>query len=164
MINKKIILVRHGKSSWEHGVGDRDRPLKRRGINDASIISKEFKKIEYRIDKIYSSPANRAFSTCKIFATNLDWLKDSINIEETLYDFSGENVMRFISNLDNSLNTVIIFGHNHAFTSIVNIYGDQFIDNMPTSGLVVISFNIESWQHAKYGQTELVMFPRDFRS
>ena len=133
-------------------------------VNDASIISKEFKKIEYRIDKIYSSPANRAFSTCKIFATNLDWLKDSINIEETLYDFSGENVMRFISNLDNSLNTVIIFGHNHAFTSIVNIYGDQFIDNMPTSGLVVISFNIESWQHAKYGQTELVMFPRDFRS
>ncbi|ARV08716.1 histidine phosphatase family protein [Winogradskyella sp. PC-19] len=163
MINKKIILVRHGKSSWGHNVSDRNRPLKKRGINDALIISTEFNKKKYKIEKVYSSPAKRAHSTCEIFVNNLGLAKDSISIVDSLYDFSGENVMHFINTLDNSLNTVLIFGHNHAFTSIANTCGDMYIDNLPTSGLVVLNFNIETWEHAKYGQTELVMFPRDFR-
>ena len=36
---KKLILVRHGKSSWEYSVSDRDRPLSERGINDALLVS-----------------------------------------------------------------------------------------------------------------------------
>ena len=164
MLNKRIILVRHGKSAWENAVSDRDRPLKNKGISDATLISTEFEKKVYRIDKIYSSPANRALSTCKIFANHLNWKQHTINIEETLYDFSGENVMHFIKALDNELNTVIIFGHNHAFTSVANLCGDRFIDNVPTSGLVVLKFNIDDWQHAKFGHTELIMFPRDFKS
>ena len=52
----------------------------------------------------------------------------------------GDNVINFITNIDDSYEKVMIFGHNHAFTSICNIFGDQYIDNLPTSGLVVIKF------------------------
>lgn len=161
---KRLILVRHGKSSWEFNVNDRDRPLKQRGINDALLVAENFQQKDYKIDAVFSSPANRAHSTCKIFKTSLGWKADNIKVVEDLYDFSGERLIIFIKKLDNNLNTVAIFGHNHAFTSIANLYGDQFINNVPTSGLVVLKFNIDDWQHAKYGQTELIMFPRDFKS
>lgn len=163
MSGKKIILIRHGKSSWEHNVSDLDRPLKKRGKSDAEIVSNNFKSKNYSIDKVFTSNAKRAYSTCKIFQNQLNWDENLISIDESLYDFSGESVLRFVSNLDNNLNTVVIFGHNHAFTSIVNMYGDRYINNLPTSGLVVLNFNVESWEFVKYGRTELIMFPKDFK-
>ncbi|SHH51029.1 SixA phosphatase family protein [Winogradskyella jejuensis] len=160
---KILIIVRHAKSSWEHNVSDVERPLKTRGVRDASLIAKEFKSKNYSIDAVYSSPANRALSTCNIFKDILGWSPDLIENDEELYDFSGEQVINFIKNIDNQLETVVIFGHNHALTSIINLMGDKYIDNLPTSGLVVLKFDIDSWKYAKYGQTELIMFPRDYR-
>jgi phosphohistidine phosphatase len=45
---KILYIVRHAKSSWEYdGINDIDRPLKKRGIEDAYLISKVLqKKIE----------------------------------------------------------------------------------------------------------------------
>ncbi|MBT8246014.1 MAG: histidine phosphatase family protein [Winogradskyella sp.] len=164
MKEKRVILIRHAKSSWEYGIGDIDRPLKKRGIKDASTIAKVFKEKNYVLDRIYSSPANRAFSTCNIFKRNLNWTDNEIEIVNELYDFGGESVLNFIATLNNTLDTVVIFGHNHAFTAIANMLGDKFIDNLPTSGLVVLKFNIDSWEFARYGETELLMFPRDYRA
>ena len=163
MKEKRIILVRHGKSSWEFDLPDFDRPLKKRGISDANIIAGNFKKYNYKVDKVFSSSANRAFTTCKIFQKTLGWSNTIIEKHYTLYDFAGEKLIKFISKTDNELDTVVIFGHNYAFTSIANLYGDSFIDNVPTSGLVVLKFNLLSWEYVKHGQTELIMFPRDYR-
>ena len=163
MSTKTLIFIRHAKSSWKNNLSDIDRPLKGRGKRDADIISKRFNEKEYIIDAVYSSPANRAFSTCKIFQENLNWSDNKVNVINNLYDFGGESVLKFINSLDDFLNTIVIFGHNYALTSLINIMGDRHLDNLPTSGLAVIKFNITSWQFAKYGQTELFMFPRDYR-
>ena len=160
---KKLILVRHAKSSWEFNVSDRERPLKKRGVNDAELVSLSFIKSPVNIDFIYTSPAKRAYSTCEIFTKNLDFPVDKIKESEELYDFGGEGVMNFIKTLDNQLNTIMIFGHNYAFTSIVNLYGNRYIDNLPTSGLVLIEFDVKSWEDVKYGQTKLVLLPRDLK-
>lgn len=161
---KKIIFVRHAKSSWEFDVGDRDRPLNSRGVEDASIIASQLPKKQIKIDAIFSSPANRALSTCKIFLKQLKKPEDTAVISEELYDFGGESVLGFIKKIDNTYNTVLLFGHNYAFTSLVNILGDQIIDNLPTSGLVAIDFDITAWRYLKFGYTKIVLFPRDFKS
>ena len=160
---KKLTLVRHAKSSWEFNVSDRERPLKKRGINDAKLVSLNFMKSPVNIDFIYTSPAKRAYSTCEIFIKNLDFPTNRIKESEGLYDFGGEGVMNFVKNLDDQLNTVMIFGHNHAFTSIVNLYGNWYIDNLPTSGLVLIEFDAQSWKDVKHGQTKQVILPRDLK-
>lgn len=160
---KKLIFVRHAKSSWEYDVTDRKRPLKKRGYNDAKLVSTALAKYQIKIDKIYSSPAKRAFTTCEIFSKNLNKALNDIEIKEDLYDFGGQNVQHFIGTLDDDYETVLLFGHNHAFTSLVNLYGDKYIDNLPTSGAVVIEFEALSWQYIKLGQTKLILFPRDFK-
>jgi len=161
---KKIIFVRHAKSSWEHDVTDTERPLKSRGITDVIDVSNEFITSDLSIEAVYSSPAKRALDTCHIFLENISISLDFLQISNDLYDFGGQKVISFIKSLDNNLKTIMIFGHNHALTSIVNTFGDEFIDNVPTSGLVAIQFEIDRWQDLKKGQTVKKIFPKDLKN
>lgn len=161
---KTIVLVRHGKSSWKYDVGDKERPLKSRGINDANTVSREFEKVKYQPDIVLSSPANRALSTCKIFLKNLGYSDNILEITNKLYDFGGHSVVNCIKALDDQHENIMIFGHNHAFTSITNTFGSDYIDNLPTTGLVMINFDINSWKDLKQGKTQLMIIPRTLRT
>ena len=86
-----------------------------------------------------------------------------LEIIEDLYDFGGQNVMNFLRSLPDNEHTVMIFGHNHAFTSLVNILGTEYIDNLPTSGLAMIEFDISNWQELSKGETKLLLFPRHLK-
>ena len=160
---KTLTLMRHGKSSWKYDVIDRERPLNHRGKNDAKLVANHFMKQNIVPTIICSSPAKRALNTCKIFIKAFNLSETSIRVEEDLYDFGGESVVNFIKNLPDSCSDIMIFGHNHAFTSITNIFGSIFIDNLPTSGLVKINFEVESWREIKSGQTELILIPKELK-
>jgi len=160
---KILFLVRHAKSSWELPVEDKERPLKSRGLKDAQIVAKRFLELENFPKKIYTSPAKRALETCKIFM-NLSKNEDlDMSIIDDLYDFNGNSVIEFLKNLSNSFDSVMIFGHNHAFTSISNIFGDRYIENLPTSGLVKIIFDTNVWSDITNGQTEFIISPKNLR-
>lgn len=160
---KTLILVRHGKSSWEYSVDDKDRPLNERGINDGHLVSSVFLSRDIGIDAVFSSPANRALHTCLIFLRQLDFSFAKFELSEMLYDFSGDDVLKLVQGLDNNLKTVMIFGHNHAFTHIANSLGNTYIDNVPTSGLVHLEFNIDQWASVEKGITVQTIFPKHLR-
>lgn len=160
---KTLYLVRHAKSSWKHDVDDHKRPLKERGESDGQLVSK---KVSLEIEapqKIFSSDATRALNTAKFFksAWNIDEAHFESNHE--LYDFSGQNVMRVIKALDDTLDRVMIVGHNHALTSIVNMLGNQYIDNVPTCGFVMLEFDEAKWNEITTGRTLKTIFPRDLK-
>ncbi|WP_405383198.1 SixA phosphatase family protein [Maribacter sp. LLG6340-A2] len=161
---KNLLLMRHGKSSWELNVGDQDRPLGQRGITDAHLVGKELAKQNLQIDHVYSSPANRALHTCMISLGELGYPLQDCSIESNLYDFSGEKVINVIRHLDNNLNTVMIFGHNHAFTYIANLFGDKHLENVPTSGFVHIQFKESSWAEITQGSTIQTIFPKQLKA
>ncbi|WP_425237813.1 SixA phosphatase family protein [Ulvibacterium sp.] len=160
---KTLILVRHGKSSWEYSVDDKDRPLNERGINDGHLVSSAFHSRDMGIDAIFSSPASRALHTCLIFLRQLDFPFAKFELSEMLYDFSGDDVLEFVQGLDDNLKTVMIFGHNHAFTHIANSLGNSYIDNVPTSGLVHLEFQTDQWASVEKGITVQTIFPKDLK-
>ena len=160
---KTLILVRHGKSSWEYAVGDKDRPLLERGINDGLLVSDKFHEQGFEIDSIFSSPANRALHTAMIFCRQMYFPLHKFRTTESLYDFSGDEVLHFVKELDNNLETVMIFGHNHAFTYIANSLGNSYIENVPTSGLVQLEFDVEDWISLEKGTTKQTIFPKQLR-
>ena len=55
---------------------------------------------------VYSSPANRALTTCNIFIKNLKITKNLLKIDNNLYDFGGQSVTNFIKNLDHEENHI----------------------------------------------------------
>ncbi len=160
---KNLILVRHGKSSWEYSVNDKDRPLLQRGINDGHLVVESFKQKDVNVDAIFASPATRAMHTCLIFLRQLHFPYGQFEITNELYDFSGDDVLQFVKNLDDSLDTVMIFGHNHAFTHLANALGNKYIENVPTSGLVYLTFDTNNWSTLERGITINTIFPKHLK-
>ncbi len=160
---KTLYLVRHAKSSWKEDVEDHKRPLKERGRNDGLLVSKKVGAEIQAPQMIISSDATRALSTAQYF-------KDAWNIDEAhfetnhdLYDFSGQNVIQVVKSLGDDLDRVMIVGHNHAFTSIVNMFGNRYIDNVPTCGFVMLEFDENHWKDITTGRTIKTIFPRDLK-
>jgi phosphohistidine phosphatase len=158
---KNLILIRHAKSSWKFDLKDIDRPLNEIGIFKANTISKKTISLISDQHYIYTSNANRALSTCYIFVKNWKLDLNKINIIDSLYTFDSNNLEKVIKKTDNHINKMIVFGHNSAITDFVNKFGDIFIDNVPTSGLVSIIFESDNWATIKNGKTDNIIFPRD---
>jgi phosphohistidine phosphatase len=57
----------------------------------------------------------------------------------------------------------MIFAHNFAITDFVNIFGNQMINNVPTSGFVLIEFDTKRWNMITKGETVFTMFPSDLK-
>jgi phosphohistidine phosphatase len=160
---KKLILVRHAKSSWNHNVIDHERPLNERGLNDIPLVSKAFDNLGFKVDLVLSSDAYRAKKTSEIFTSNLSLDSLEVVYKYELYDFSGELLIKVIKSCFASVNCLMVFGHNHAITDFVNQYGDKPIDNVPTCGVVVINFETSDWNSLKKGTTAVTIFPKDLK-
>ena len=160
---KTLYLLRHAKSSWKEPCDDHKRSLKQSGKKDALLVSEYVKSI-VPPEKIITSDATRAKTTANYFKNSFNVSDENFIINQSLYDFGGKKVLETIKNLNNSLDFVLIVGHNNALTSITNMIGDKIIDNIPTCGFVEIQFNIEKWEYIKYGQTKNIIFPRDLKN
>lgn len=156
-------MVRHAKSSWKHDVIDHQRPLKRRGKRDGKMVSAYVKEKLVPPEKIISSDAVRALSTALYFKKSFDIEDVDFMTNNSLYDFSGRNVIDIIKNLNDGLERVMIVGHNHAFTSIANMLGNTYIDNVPTCGFVQLEFDVSSWKNVATGKTIMTVFPKDLK-
>jgi phosphohistidine phosphatase len=147
MGQKNLIIVRHGKSSWDYSnVDDIDRPLKERGINDAHLMASRIKGEINDIDLILSSSADRALHTANIFARELKVPSFKIRILEDIYFADESELLQMVKSINNEINTVLLFGHNPTFTIFANYFVKSPLDNLPTSGVVLLSFDIEEWK------------------
>ncbi|WP_298535539.1 histidine phosphatase family protein [uncultured Algibacter sp.] len=160
---KRLILIRHAKSSWEYDVIDHERPLITRGLKDANLVSNHLISSIISIDSVICSDAKRTIQTADIFIAGLNIDPEIVRYNHNLYDFVGKELINVIKNCDNSVHNLMIFGHNHAITSFVNAYGSEHIDNVPTCGVTIIEFDIFNWIHLEQGKTIKILFPRDLK-
>lgn len=144
---KTLFVVRHAKSSWDYpAVSDIDRPLKERGIKDAYEMANRVLKKACLPDSIISSPALRALHTAIIFSRVITFPADEIIINQDLYISQADQILSVIMATDNSRKSLMIFGHNPGFTELVNYLTELEIDNLPTTGLVMIRFKTDMWK------------------
>lgn len=154
---KQLLLVRHGKSDWGNlDLKDFDRPLNKRGKENAPEMAERLIKKSFKFDLIVSSPAKRAKSTAKFFAEAYN--VDDIQYEESIYEANTNALLKVVNGLDDSADTVIMFGHNPGFTDLANELSDADIYNIPTAGMVLMSFPFDSWKMVSKGTGDLVFF------
>jgi phosphohistidine phosphatase len=156
---KTLYLVRHAKSSWDHAnLSDHDRPLNHRGERDAPRMGKRLRKREDRPEVIISSSAVRAQTTAAILATAIDYPTTDISIDARLYGAEPKDVISIIGDLDDGIHCAMLIGHNPTFTALVNALGRCDLDNMPTCGVAVLTFPIDSWKKIATVRGKLVDF------
>lgn len=160
---KNLILIRHAKSSWEIPLRDIDRPLSKRGIYDAHLISTKINDFLPKTFVVWSSVAKRAKETALILTQNLGIPNETIFLKEGLYTFDESQLEEEIKKCENKYDNLILFGHNDAITNFVNKFGNLFIDNVPTTGFVSLEMQIQDWKELKKGKTVKTIFPSHFK-
>lgn len=158
---KKIVLIRHGKSSWDLPVIDHDRQLTIKGVENSIKIAIESLQFIDLKSTIWSSSAKRAFQTACLVVDNWKLPISSIIVKKDLYTFNSHQLEQIVKSCSNDCESLILFGHNNAITDFVNKFGDIFIDNVPTSGFVSIIFETNSWSSITKGKTNKILVPRD---
>ena len=145
---KRIILVRHAKSSWEHDVTDLKRPLSNLNI---------------KIDTIFSSPALRTKQTAEVFLKNIKPFNlNNYNLDSELYDFQGNNVEMFIKNLNNNFESVMIFTHNNSCNNLFSKFSNIKGKCVPKCGILIFEFDVSLWIHINSGKSSYY-FPKNFK-
>ncbi|UQD56884.1 histidine phosphatase family protein [Flavobacterium sp. K5-23] len=160
---KNLILIRHSKSSWDLPIQDKDRPLTKKGIKKAHLVSSNILGFLPKTFVIWSSTAKRASDTAVIFAQNIQYPEESIVYKENLYTFDENQLEKVIKSCDNDFDSIILFGHNAAITNFVNKFGDVFVHNVPTAGFVSIQFDSDDWDKINKGKTIKIIFPKELK-
>ena len=157
---KTLYLIRHAKSSWDDPwQDDFDRPLNKRGQSDAPRMGKRLKEKDIHPDLLISSPAERAFSTCVIIAKKIGYKGENIHTDRKLYHASEDQLLFVVHQLNDGNDEVMLFSHNPGLTYFVNrICNEPVTDNVPTCGVVAITFPVASWKKITWGKGEMVFF------
>ena len=114
-------------------------------------------------DLLISSPAKRAIATATFFAEAFDLNAEAVVREPKIYEAFPREIQRVISGLPNDAHTVMIFGHNPTFTEVANHFTEDFIDNVPTCGVVKITSTAETWDSFYEGNSKVIAcyFPKE---
>ena len=160
---KQLTLIRHAKSSWEHvGLSDAERPLNRRGEADAPKIGKRLKAIGFEPDLMITSPAVRAATTAEIIAGVIGYPVDRIVRNRALYLAGVEQLLDVIASQAESVNHIVLFGHNPGLTEFANTLAPGVTNNVPTTGVVSVTLDSADWTlYAKLpGTLEFFDYPK----
>lgn len=161
---KQLVLVRHGKSSWDFPVKDISRPLKKRGIVDGEYMARAFLPYVQPSVKLYTSIAKRAEKTAGIFKEILGIADKDFGRMPELYTFDAPPILKFVEKQNDAIQQIILFGHNPALTLLTNYWGNKCIDNLPTTGIVLLKFKEDHWCNIASGNTEIIMCPKAYRT
>ncbi len=164
---KKLYLIRHAKSSWDDAnLDDFLRPLNTRGEKDAPRMGKRLKEKRVTPDFMITSPANRALTTCEIFAKLLNYSKQKIKADKRLYHADANQILSVIQEIpdhkNDSEDIVLLFGHNPGLTEFANELLNQSILNIPTCGIVSATLLIQTWKEITFGcgQMNYIDYPK----
>jgi len=156
---KTLYIARHAKSSWDDSsLSDFERPLKKRGEKDAPMMGKILYSKDVQPDLIISSPAQRAISTAHILATEIKYPIENIVTNEAIYEASTSTLLDIIEQLDDTLKSVMLIGHNPSFTRLANYLTEQYFDNIPTCGVVAIAFDVLEWKMIEKNSGKVMFF------
>ncbi|MBK8983258.1 MAG: histidine phosphatase family protein [Ignavibacteria bacterium] len=162
---KELFLIRHAKSSWDFpDLDDHDRPLNKRGKSDAPLMADVLKEKNIYPDLILSSTAVRAIKFAKIIAKKLNYEKNKILSSRDFYLASVSELINELRSLDSKYNSVFFVGHNPDITSLANYLSNKDIDNIPTSGIVAVEFDINDWNELdkNKGKFNFFIYPKMF--
>ena len=147
---KTVYIVRHGKAVPAHAnIADADRLLTDTGVARTCKIAEYMTESKPVIDQIIASPAERAFATALIIADKLGIKANKVISNEKLFTGDESDVLEVIEQLDDSVNSVLIVGHNPVITMVANRFASPKLESLPTTGVVSVHLDTDKWVDLK---------------
>lgn len=162
---KRLILMRHAKSSWsDPDQRDMDRPLNNRGRRDAPEIGKWLRAQGYRPDAALISSAVRTRQTWTGLTESLPACP--ADFQEPLYHGSATTMLLALRKAG-AAGCVLMLGHQPGIGDFARRLleeppQDDEFDKYPTAAVSVIDFGCDDWRDVDWrtGRLTDFMIPR----
>ena len=161
----KLILVRHGKSSWVTNHSDHDRPLAPRGIRASEKIGNWLSSNGHIPETILCSTAKRTRETWGTIKKFVETDYEEQMVPE-LYGASSGTMFRLLQGASGS--ATLMVGHNPGIGGLARLLLQQPLQTSqffryPTCATLVCEFPCTDWQDIKPSEAALVDFvvPRE---
>lgn len=144
-MGKRLLLLRHAKSSWKHDLRDHDRPLNKRGRRTAPAVAQELLARGWAPDVVICSTAARAQET---WARMADVFPDAVRIDESALYMGGiRQIQDAVRRLDDRYHTAWVVGHNPGWEDAAyQLCG--YDGPLKTADSVSMESTLTSWREA----------------
>jgi phosphohistidine phosphatase len=163
------MLLRHAKSDRPPGVPDHDRPLNRRGRDDASLVGTYLAHNALIPDRVLCSTSERTRETWDLVASQLA-KRPPVDFDERLYEAEAQAILGLVRAAAQKVHSLLVIGHNpgmHQAALSLIASGDveareRLHEKFPTAALAVIDFALDEWAklHARSGRLDRFVSPR----
>jgi phosphohistidine phosphatase len=160
---KNLLLMRHAKSSWKDAsLPDHQRPLNKRGKQDAPRMGAFLQEQGLALDAILCSTAVRARETAQGFLQEYTF-EGEVHYFDDLYGAAPETIIALLKQLSESVGAVMVIAHNPGLDDFLEIVCDE-CGHMPTACIAHIKYSIERWSElhaATRGEVVHFWMPRE---
>ena len=162
---KNLYLIRHAKSDWnDTSKSDFDRGLNKRGKKAIITMANVLKEKKIMPDLILCSSAKRTKLTAQGLAKEIGY-HGKIKYIDALYMAEPETIHSLIQDVNDIVNTLFVVGHNPETTELSNMMVSNYIENVPTLGIVSLQLPIENWKTVsiREGKMQFFIYPKMFK-
>ncbi|MDP4222098.1 MAG: histidine phosphatase family protein [Bacteroidota bacterium] len=163
---KKIIFVRHGRAEEQSdSIPDFERSLTTKGkvISEQMAVLLKGKTEDPGL--LITSPAFRAYETALVFARVFKKDPDTVLLRNNLYNRASLNYFaEMLAEMPDEVNSIILFGHNPAFTEIADRLSKDGCDFLPKSAVACLSFRTDTWKGVMHEKGRIEYFLKPDKS
>ena len=157
---KEIFLLRHANSPWANmSHSDFERPIDDKGYKELRLLSHWISEQKYSVQKIFCSPSKRTCETTDLISSDFNFNIDNVRYPNFLYSGSVDDLINFISELDKSINSILIVGHNPIMRQAIQTLTRENIENFEPATLSLISAT--SWTSIRESKLKFIVSPKD---
>lgn len=165
---KKLILLRHAKSSWDSpSLDDHDRPLNGRGREAAPVIGSWLAYRKHIPDTVLSSSAVRTLETVQCLRETMPKLPEPV-IERGLYHAAPCDMRDRLNALPRSARTVMLVGHQPGLSGLARKLADgqenrrcrRAYEHFPTAAAAVLELDIDDWADLTFASARFIDFAK----
>jgi len=168
-----LSLLRHAKSSWTNPIlSDRERPLNKRGQEDAPLMGKAMAERGIDPELVLCSSARRTRDTLNLVLPELR-VEPKVVYEDALYHASPAEMLQMVHEIQPGASRVLLVGHNPELQALaldltgsgLKHFRDRLREKYPTAALAVINFTSGLWSNVvlNSGTLNLFLTPRELR-
>lgn len=150
---KQLLLIRHGKATWQPQFKDFDRPLTGSGENQSRCIADWLKQAVIFPDCWLVSAALRTVQTADIIRLRLGQQDTVQNVSDSLYLAEADELMASLQSVPDAASSVVLVGHNPGLSELLMHLTSKQLNNFTVSPdvmwpatLAVIQFEGQ-WSH-----------------
>lgn len=171
---RRLMLLRHAKSDLSRpGQSDHERDLNARGRETAPRVGHYLVRHGLCPDRVLCSTARRARATWDLVSAEIAGPPPVI-YERSIYNAQAATVLAEVQGTDDAVRTLLVIGHNPGLQELAGLmiaagdldHRERLLEKLPTAGLVVIDFAVDSWTelHPQAGRLERFIAPRSLET